>query len=205
MGLWTSLLIMIVGVCLGGLFTWYIGIILSRRQKKELANMLHKSVIEREHVTLNEELLMTQLLAEKIQEAWCKPDIIVAICPGGAMISEWLSRRFWGSRNAPTPVQLLYMHSKNKDEVNNTHMVEVNAELTAISPNIPKNSNVLLVNDISRGGHTLYSASKYLREHFPEGNVRSATLICNKMANKKPDYYVAITKKEIWFNWKHYD
>lgn len=202
---WFSLLIMMVGVILGGLLTWVIGIVLNRRQKKDWADMLKKSVIVRERVTLNEELLMTEKLAEKVQEAWDRPDLIIAICPGGAMIAEWLSRRFWGNRKAPTPVQLLYMHPKNEDETDGTHMVEVDERLTAIPSDVPEEYKVLLVNDISRGGHTLYSACKYLRGLLPGRDVRSATLICNQMANKKPDYYLASTKKEILFDWKGYE
>jgi hypoxanthine phosphoribosyltransferase len=102
------------------------------------------------------------------------------------MIAEWLSRRFWGSCNAPTPVQLLYMHPENKNGINHTHMVEVDNKFTAIPSYLPKSCNILLVNDISRGGHTLYSASNYLKERFPGGDVRSATLMCNKTSNKNP-------------------
>lgn len=148
---------------------------------------------------------MTQLLAEKIQDANFKPDIIFAVCPGGAMIAEWLSRRFLGNRLTPTPVQLLYMLPKQKEMVTDNHIVEVDEKLTAIPSGLSKESKVLLVNDISRGGHTLYAASKFLKKHFPEENIRSATLICHEQADSKPMHYVAMAGKTIRFDWKSYD
>ena len=148
---------------------------------------------------------MTQLLAEKIQDANFEPDVIFAICPGGAMISEWLSQRFLGNRSAPIPVQLLYMRPEKKNSIVETRMMEVDKKLTAISSFLPENPKVLLVNDISRGGHTLYSACDFLNKMLPDGDIRSATLICNKDANAKPNYYVALTTKAVRFEWKSYD
>jgi len=108
MEIWLALLIAMVSVVVGGLLTWIIG----KAQQAYLLRRLRDTVINREHVSVNEEFLMTQLLADKIQEANFKPDIIFAVCPGGAMIAEWLSRRFLGNRSAPIPVQLLYMIPK---------------------------------------------------------------------------------------------
>lgn len=205
MEIWHTLLIAMVSVVVGGLLTWIIGKYLGEIQQKELLKKLQDAVIDREHVSVNEELLMTQLLAEKIRDTNFKPDVIFAICPGGAMISEWLSQRFLGNRSAPIPVQLLYMRPEQKNSIAQTHMVEVDKNLTAISSFLPENPNALLVNDISRGGHTLYSACEFLKKKFPEGDIRSATLICHKDANAKPDYSVAMTKKAIRFDWKSYE
>jgi hypoxanthine phosphoribosyltransferase len=66
-------------------------------------------------------------------------------------------------------------------------------------------ANVLIVNDIFRGGHTLFAASDFLKQYFPGENIRSATLICDEQANAKPTYYVALTNKTIRFDWKSYN
>ena len=206
MGIWFALLIAMVGVVLGGLLTWIIGKYQSKSHRKELLKELQNAVLNREHVSVNEEFLMTQLLAEKIQYDNFKPDVIFAICPGGAMIAEWLSRRFLGNCSKPIPVQLLYMRPEQKNTSVETNMVEVDKELTTISSVLSKSSKILLVNDISRGGHTLYSACEFLEEKFPEGNIRSATLITHQDANAQPrKYYVAITTKTVRFDWKNYD
>ncbi|MHC4981924.1 MAG: hypothetical protein ACYTF6_02005, partial [Planctomycetota bacterium] len=82
---YTPLLMTLLGVVLGAMLTWLIG----RAQWPRLLRRLKDAVIRREHVSLEEEFLMTHILAEKIE----KPEISFAISPGGAMIAEWLSRR----------------------------------------------------------------------------------------------------------------
>ena len=201
MEIWLALLIAMVSVVVGGVLTLIIGKI----QQLRLLHELKDAVIAREHVSVNEEFLMTQLLAKKIQDADYVPDVIFAICPGGAMIAEWLSRRFLGNRSAPIPVQLIYMRPEQKEEDIQIDTVYADNELTAIPSGLSKNSKVLLVNDISRGGHTLQEASKFLKEKFPEGDIRSATLICNKAANFKPIYWIAMTNRAVRFDWKTYD
>lgn len=148
---------------------------------------------------------MTRLLAKKIQEDKFNPDFIFAICPGGAMIAEWLSRGFLGSRSAPIPVQLLYMAREQGGAGIIVDRAVINESLTAVPSGLAKNSKVLLVNDISRGGYTLGSAAEFLKKHFPDGDIRSATLICAKDANVKPIYSVAMTAKVVRFDWKSYE
>jgi len=97
------------------------------------------------------------------------------------------------------------MIPKQKKTIAEKYLVEVNDKLTTIPSDLPKDSKVLLVNDISRGGHSLYSASEFLKKNFQEENVRSAALICHEQANVKPIYYVASTEKTIRFDWKSYD
>lgn len=202
---WTTVLTTIVSIIIGGFLTWLIGKIQGKRQQAELLKKLQHAVIDREHVSVNEELLMTQLLAEKIQKDNFKPNVIFAVLPGGAMIAEWLSRRFLGNRSVPIPVQLLNMIPERREEATLIHRANIIDNLTAIPSGLPKNSKVLLVNDISRGGHTLQSAAEFLRKHFPDGDIRSATLICHKDANVTPIYYVAITTKAVRFDWKSYE
>ncbi len=198
MGIWFALLIAMVSVVVGGLLTWIIG----KAQQSYLLNKLRDAVIDREQVSVNEEFLMTQLLSEKIQKANYTPDVIFAVCPGGAMIAEWLSRRFLGNFSTPIPIQSLHMIQERKKAGIDTIMAKVDDKLATIPPGLSKDSKVLLVNDISRSGHTLEAAYEFLKKYFPDENIRSATLICHKDAGAKPKYYVAMTKKTIRFDWK---
>ena len=198
MEIWLVLLIAMVSVVVGGLLTWVIG----KAQQVHLLRKLRDAVIDRERVSVSEEFLMTQMLAEKIKEADI-PDVIFAVCPGGAMIAEWLSRRFLGKRSAPIPVKLLYMSREQEDEGRKRDIARVDDKLSAIPPDLPQDSNVLLVNDISRSGFTLNGAEEFLKKHF--SNIRSATLICYQDAAVKPEYYAAVTRKTIRFDWKSYD
>jgi len=199
MGIWLALLIMMLGIVLGGLVTWIIG----KVQQIHLLRQLRDAVIDRERVSVNEEFLMTQMLAEKIREANFKPDVIFAVCPGGAMIAEWLSRRFLGKRSAPIPVKLLYMSREQEDEGRKRDIAKVDDSLSAIPPDLPSDSKVLLVNDVSCSGFTLNGAEEFLKKHFSD--MRSATLICYLTSAVKPEYYAAITRKTVRFDWKSYD
>ena len=206
MEIWAALLIAFVSIVIGGLLTWVIGKALGAIQQTELLKKLRDAVIDREHVSVNEEFLMTQLLAEKILNDNFIPDVIFAVCPGGAMIAEWLSRRFFKKRSVSIPVQSLYMViQETKEEGMRKIEANVDDKLAVISSGLPKNSKVLLVNDISRSGHTLDAAYGFLRNHFQEGSIRSATLIYHKDTTVIPKYYVALTEKTIRFDWKSYD
>jgi len=201
MEIWLALLIMIVSVVVGGLLTWIIG----KAQQAHLLHKLRDAVIDRERVSVNEEFLMTQLLSEKIQKDEYEPNVIFAVYPGGAMIAEWLSRRFLGERSAPIPVQLLYMKREQEDKSTKKDVAKIDENLTAIPPGLAQDVKVLLVNDISRSGFTLNAAEEFLKKHFSDKNIRSATLICYKDASIKPTYNVAVTEKTIRFDWKSYD
>ncbi len=198
MGIWLALLIALVSVVVGGLLTW----VISRISEIRLIHKLRDAVIDRERVSINEEFLMTQMLAEKIQKDEYQPNIIFAVCPGGAMIAEWLSRRFLGKRPIPIPVKLLYMRREQENEGRKRDIAVVDDKLSAIPTDLPPDSKVLLVNDISRSGFTLNGAEEFLKKHF--SNIRSATLICYQDAAVKPDYYAAVTRKTIRFDWKSY-
>lgn len=195
MKIWPTLLISMVSVVIGGLLTWIIGKI----QQRLLLQKLRDAVIDRERVSISEEFLMTQMLAEKIPEA-DMPDVIFAVCPGGAMIAEWLSRRFLGKRSDPIPVILLYM---SREQDRRRDIARVDDKLTMIPPDISPDSKVLLVNDISRSGFTLNGAEEFLKQKF--SNIKTTTLICYQDAAVKPEYYAAVTRKTIRFDWKSYD
>ena len=193
-----SLLLALFSVVLGGILTWVIG-------KAELSYLLRRlkdAVTNREYVSLNEELIMTEMLSGKIQRSGYKPDVIFAISPGGGMIAEWLSRRFLGSDTDPIPVGSLCVVTERTSGGVKATKARVDQESTLNPESLRKESRVLLVNDVSRGGYTLDAAYSFLRKFFPDENIQSATLFCYKEANVKPKYYAVETKRTIRFEWK---
>ena len=199
MEIWLALSITLVSVVIGGILTW----VISKIHEISLLHKLKDAVIDRERVSINEEFLMTQMLAEKIQKDEYEPDIIFAVCPGGAMIAEWLSRRFMGKRPTPIPVKLLYMVRDQENEGRTKDIAKVDDNLSVIPPHLSSDLKVLLVNDISRSGFTLNGAKEFLKKHF--SSIQSATLICYQDAAVKPEYYAAVTRKTIRFDWKSYE
>ena len=195
-----ALLIALVSVIVGGLLTWFFG----RIQEFRLVHKLKDAVIDRERISVGEEFLMTQILAEKVEKGGGKPDIIYAIFPGGAMVAEWLSRRFWGKRSDSIPVQLLHMKRNLETGSARNDVAEIDTKLTATQSGLAQDSKVLIVNDMSRSGFTLDAARKFLSGHFQDENIQSATLICYKDAAVKPTHHVAVTGKTVRFDWKSY-
>jgi hypoxanthine phosphoribosyltransferase len=198
---WLALLIAMVSVVLGGLLTWVIG----KAQLVYLLQRLTDMVMDRERVSVNEEFVMTQILSEKIKDSAYVPDLIFAICPGGGMIAEWLSRRFLGDFDAPIPVGSLCIVTERTSGGVIASKARIDEKSTMSPTYLHKDAKVLLVNDISRGGYTLEAAYKFLREFFPDQNIKSATLFCHSDASVKPTYYVAITGKTIRFDWKSHN
>lgn len=198
MEIWLTFLIVMVSIVLGGLLTWIIG----KAQQTPLLRRLRDALIDREHVSMNEEFLMTQLLAEKIQKANFIPDVIFAICPGGAMIAEWLSRRFLGNFSASIPVESLCITTERKSGSIISNKAKVDDKWIAIPSTLSPNSKVLLVTDISRSGHTLEAAYELLKNHFPDANIQRATLFCHTYSSVIPEFYVAMTEKVTHFDWK---
>jgi len=194
----STFFIMLTSVVAGALLTWIIG----KAQLAHLLRRLRDMMLNKEHVSLKEEFLMTKFLAEKIQKENFTPDIIFAICPGGEMIAEWLSRRFLGKFSAPIPIGSIYIIARRESEGVIAIRAEVDNKWTADPSNMPDNSNVLLVNDISRGGRTLEAAYEFLKRHFRRQNIRSATLFCHEDASVKPKYYEVLTDKTVRFDWK---
>lgn len=91
MEVWIGLGIGSLCIAFGGLLTWAIGKVQQSHLVRELRDVLH----DRQHVSLNEEFLMAQILAKKIRKADSLPDVIFAVSPGGLMIGEWLSLSSW--------------------------------------------------------------------------------------------------------------
>lgn len=188
----------LIGVLAGACLTWIIGY----SQQNSLWRRLRNALMDKRHVCLNEEFLMTRMLAENIRGSSFKPEVIFAISPGGGMVAEWLSRGSLGDFSAPIPVRTICVHSKRSSGTVKTDEAVVIGQLDALVAGLSKESRVLLVNDISRGGETLRVAHQLLTQHFRHENVMTATLFCHRDARTKPGFYVVMTDKMIRFDWK---
>ncbi len=192
------LLTTLIGVVVGACLTWIIGYTQQNSMWRRLRNVL----MDKRHVCLNEEFLMTRMLGEKILASGFKADVIFAISPGGGMIAEWLSRGLLGDFTAPIPVRVVCIHSKRSGGTVKTDEAAVVDQLNGLIAGLSLESRVLLVNDISRGGETLRVAHQFLGKHFRPDNVMTATLFCHIDARTKPRFHVVMTDKTIRFDWK---
>lgn len=198
MGTYITLLVALVSICIGGLLTWFIGKVQQHHLLRRLMNM----VLRKERVSVNEEFRMTQLLAGQVQKADYMPDVIFAVCPGGAMLAEWLSLRFLGDSSTPVPVVLVCVVTERSDGGVISKKAKVVDKVTAIASGLSKDSKVLLVNDISRSGHSMEAAYEFLKGHFGDENIKTATLFCHEYSSTTPTFCVARTARIIQFEWK---
>ncbi|MCK4252490.1 hypothetical protein KAX97_13660, partial [candidate division WOR-3 bacterium] len=139
---------------------------------------------------------------DKIHKANFKPDVIFAICPGGVMIAEWLSRKGIGDFRNPIPVRVINLSNKRSSDGVIAESVVVKDDLTSIVAGFEKKAKVLLVNDISRGGASLKAAHDFLNQYFEKENIVTASLFCHEDARAKPIHFTIMTKKTIRFEWK---
>lgn len=188
--IWTTIL----GVLLGACVTWIVGYVQWRR--------LRNVIMDRHNVCLNEEFLMSQMLAKQITKSGFKPDIIFAISPGGGMIADWLARVQLGKFDDPIRVRSICVHSQRPKAGVATERPTIVDVIHGITSDLSPNSKILLVNDISRGGETLRTAQEALQTHFAGENIKTATLICHVHSWTKPDFRVIDTEKTVYFDWK---
>jgi hypoxanthine phosphoribosyltransferase len=186
----------LAGVISGALIEW----ILARARDRALFEELKLALLDREQIDLREEFLLTQQLADKILKADFKPDLIVAISPGGLMIAEWLARRFLGDYQRNIPIRAINVETIRVSAGVTAEKAVVRSNRESVISGFNVDSKVLLVNDISRGGATLRCAIEFLRNSFREHNVKDAALFTYTHA--KPEFHAIATKKEIRFDWK---
>lgn len=194
----STLLVVMISVLFGGLLTW----VVSEVQQRKFLYKIREALKDRRHVCLNEEFLMTEMLAKKIQKAGYAPDVIFAICPGGAMIAEWLSRQFLGASKCPIPVRTICVQTKRIGGGVESLKCVIKEKIEEVVGGLSKSEEVLIVNDISRGGRTLEVAHDFLCRFFSKEKVSTATLFCHVDAHVKPRFYSAETDKTVRFDWK---
>ena len=193
-----TLLAAAAGVILGGVLTWVIG----KLQQTQLIRKLRNLWANAREIGLNEELLMTELLAEKIQQADFHPDVIIAVSPGGEMIAEWLSRRFLGNALHPIPVRVIWVNTKRKEGALIVEHAAVDDGSPGCIVGLDRTSNVLLVTDICRGGQTFLAACEFLEKELCEANIQTAALLRHGISRVEPLYTVSTTDQDVHFEWK---
>ena len=79
---------------------------------------------------------------------------------------------------------------------------DVREDLSRIPAGDGEFANVLLVNDISRGGATLQAAFTFLEGQPGDAEIATATLLCQTTATHMPKFHAAITDHAVEFDWK---
>jgi len=183
-----------------GIVSIGIGYLVSRHQNIELIKAAKQLLRASVPISLRDEFHMTHILADYIQKDSFRPDLIVAVAPGGAMIGEWLSRRFIGNKASPIPICVLWMHVK-RDSMGR-HLSAPRASAPLGHPSV-KAKRVLIVNDISRTGRTLEAAVKAVKEMLPDSLIKVAVLFLSEDAGPPyPDYWVDKPSRRVVFEWK---
>lgn len=191
---WTTLM----GVALGASFTWILGY----HQLEVLWRRLRTVIMDRHHVCLNEEFLLSQMLAQKIRDAHFSPDVIFGISPGGGMIAEWLARAHLADYEKPKRVRAICVHSERSSAAVRSERPVLIDDIKNLTGGLPENSKVLVVSDICRGGESLRVAQEALETHFSPQNVRMAALFCHRNSRTKPHFVALLTEKTVHFDWK---
>jgi len=191
-----GLLCALVGVILGGLLSWW----LQGRYATDLLARLKDAVQDRQHVSLGEQFLLTRLLAGRMTANSYVPDVIFGLAPGGAMVAEWLSRRFVGTYDKPIRMRTIWVRTTRDPGNPIVKEAHVEDSMEGIRAEFKPNAKALLVTDICRGGATFEAAYKFLKGHFL--HVETATLLQHDNAKVEPHYRVDVTNKDVRFDWK---
>jgi len=196
--MYSAILSVLLGAALGACVTWIIGYL----QQGMLWRRLRAVIMDRHHICINEEFLLTRMVSERIKKAGFNPDVIFAIIPGGGMIADWLARAFLGDFRHTIPVRSICVQSKRTSAGTPNAEPVVLDTTNQVFAGMPPDLKVLLVNDISRGGQTLSIVLKLLQKHFQAENIKIATLFCHVDAWTKPDFCAILTAKTVNFDWK---
>ncbi|MCX5682821.1 MAG: phosphoribosyltransferase family protein [Planctomycetota bacterium] len=192
----TNVLMTFVGVAIGAFLSWLI----QKYSELHLLRRLREAVRDRQHVSLGEQFLLCRILARKIKAGGFKPEAIFAVSPGGAMVAEWLSRRFLGTWKKPIPVFSIWVHTvRTGGPGMEVDIATINCDMQTIGAGFPKDTSVLLVTDICRSGNTLRAAHDFLKSHIDEKAIRTAALLRNVVSPVHPKYVTDDTQKTVIF------
>lgn len=179
----------------------------SKRQFEELIKEVTKILRPFDTITLQDEFYLTHILATQIQNESFVPDVIIAIAPGGAMIGEWLSRRFLGDTMNNIPMCTLWIDVE-RDE-NGKHLSSSPKVHAFMRPSLPSDiKNVLIVNDITRSGYTLEEAANFIEDFIQKEKSKNCEIkigvlfFSDGARGPTPHFWVDRPSRKIVFKWK---
>ena len=190
--IYTSIIIGVIGVVVG----YLISSIQGRKFRKEAIQLLRPFEV----ISLRDEFHLTHLLARQICDARFHPDVIIATTPGGAMIGEWLSRRFLGDKSKPIPLCNVWVEVERDSEGRHLHPPKA---ITLLETSFPEANSILIVNDISRNGRTIEAVFNLVEENFKNSTIKMAVLFLSEDAGPPyPDFFVDKPPRRVNFEWK---
>jgi len=128
-------------------------------------------------------------LSEKISEY--KPDILIGVSRGG-LVPVRIFSDMLGNRNvAIIKVEFYEKISKTKATPEITQGLQIKIS----------GKKVLVIDDVSDSGKSLFEIKKYLEERKPK-ELRFATLHFKPNSIFKPDYFIGVTDKWIIYPWE---
>ena len=144
--------------------------------------------MEKLHYTWDEQLADTQTVCKLIEQDDFMPDVIVGISRGGLIPGVMISHKL----NIPfKPV-----HASTRDFPHWENYLPK-----------PKDSKVLIVDDICDSGETFEKLSQYIKENINhECDVRFVSLWWNNECDFKPHYFIKEIAKysnDVWIDFPH--
>ena len=117
------------------------------------------------------------------------PDTFLAIARGGMTIAHFLAERL----NIRDVYVLNAISYENEKKLGKPKIFNI--------PNLTKRKKVLIIDDISDSGETLYNTLKILKNKYPNTEFKTLTLFYKEKTKLIPDITLKKTDKWIVFFW----
>lgn len=131
-------------------------------------------------------------ITKKIQDSNYKPDIIISLGRGGMIPTRLLSDSLSVKEIAFLPASM-YIGVKTRN---------IKPKMGTLTASVFR-KNILLVDDILDTGITIDAAIEILKRSGAS-DIKTATLLCKKNANRKPTYFYMNCTENDWiiFPWE---
>lgn len=122
-------------------------------------------------------------------------DAVVGVARGGIIVADLVNRKFMG--RAPLFCLWSDYYTHQPQITFETELAKSNNEIIrALDDDHYK--NILVVDDITRKATTINRAAEFIKNRYPNKNVKTAVLFVPKQLSKKVDYYAeAISDDQI--------
>ena len=117
------------------------------------------------------------------------PDTLIAIARGGMSLAHFLAERL-NIRNVYTLTAISY---ENEKKLGKPKIFNI--------PNLKTRKKVLIIDDISDSGKTLYDTLEILKKRYPSTEFKTLTLFFKEKTKLIPDITLKKTDKWIAFFW----